>query len=350
MGQRRKVLRAGAVADDEDRVLLDRIAGHVEEPRAAPGRALPDPPALVGVERRRLGRQLAGQSARVRDERGDAARRDRPRSRWCTGSSGRRSRSRAPPLLASGGTPVAASCEAARHRLRVIRRRDVRLHQTAGRPALRGSVAAASDPSGAAGPPSTSSIACSWPRSGSKGSARVTGWPSASAPRRSRRGGAARGGPPRGAEMRRPARRTSAARRQPSGCPRRRRPGRTRAGHGSAAGRRRPSTPPRPTAGAPRPEQHPGQQGVQRPLARLQDVGMRRVQAEIAAAVLVVDAGRRVHDAGAEAHVVRFDQADRVALRIDGGEVDRPAARAGWSTAGGRAARRGSIRAASVRA
>ena len=37
-------------------------------------------------------------------------------------------------------------------------------YQTAGSPSLRGSVAAASDPSGAAGPPPTSSMACSWPR------------------------------------------------------------------------------------------------------------------------------------------------------------------------------------------
>ena len=43
-----------------------------------------------------------------------------------------------------------------------------RAHQTAGSPALRGSVAAATEPSGAAGPPSTSSIACSWPRLRSK--------------------------------------------------------------------------------------------------------------------------------------------------------------------------------------
>ncbi len=53
-------------------------------------------------------------------------------------------------------------------------------YQTAGSPALRGSVAAAREPSSAAGPPSTSSIAWAWPSSPLNGIVRVTGWPRAS--------------------------------------------------------------------------------------------------------------------------------------------------------------------------
>src|SRR6476620_9913154 len=64
-------LPAGAVADDEQGVLLERVAGRVEETRAALGGALPDPPALVLVERRGLGGELAGQVLLRRDERRD---------------------------------------------------------------------------------------------------------------------------------------------------------------------------------------------------------------------------------------------------------------------------------------
>src|SRR3954470_11681304 len=48
-------LRAGPVADDVDGVLLAGVAGRVEEAAAALRRALPDPPAVVRVERGRLG-------------------------------------------------------------------------------------------------------------------------------------------------------------------------------------------------------------------------------------------------------------------------------------------------------
>ena len=49
---------------------------------------------------------------------------------------------------------------------------------------------------------------------------------------------------------------------------------------------------------------------------------MAGVQAEVTAPVLVVDTGSGIHDTGAEAQVVRLDQADRVALAIDDSEVD----------------------------
>ena len=52
-----------------------------------------------------------------------------------------------------------------------------RAHRTAGRPALLGSVAAARAPSGRAGPPRTSSIACSWPKAASKAPVTWTSWP-----------------------------------------------------------------------------------------------------------------------------------------------------------------------------
>ena len=52
-------------------------------------------------------------------------------------------------------------------------------YQTAGSPSLRGSVAAASEPPGSAGPPATSSIACSWPRFESKAAVGTRSWPSA---------------------------------------------------------------------------------------------------------------------------------------------------------------------------
>ena len=54
-------LRARPVADHVHGVLLDGIAGCVEQTRAAVRRALPDPPPLVLVERRRLGRNLVDQ-------------------------------------------------------------------------------------------------------------------------------------------------------------------------------------------------------------------------------------------------------------------------------------------------
>ena len=59
------------------------------------------------------------------------------------------------------------------------------------------------------------------------------------------------------------------------------------------------------------------------PLCWLEDVGVRGIQAEVAAAVLVMDARRWVHDTGPESEVVRFDEADRVAVVIDDREVFR---------------------------
>ena len=88
-------LAAGPVADDEHGVLLARVAGRVEQPRAARGRAFPDPPALVGVERvSSRPSSLAARSSWAAT-RAAIPRRAPPRSRSCRGSSGRRSRSRA---------------------------------------------------------------------------------------------------------------------------------------------------------------------------------------------------------------------------------------------------------------
>ena len=76
-------------------------------------------------------------------------------------------------------------------------------------------------------------------------------------------------------------------------------------------------------------EQHPGEQRVERPLARREDVRVVRVEAEVRAAVLVVRcpvAGSTTPDPKPE--VVRFDQADRVARprrRSRGRSCRRPA-------------------------
>ena len=50
------------------------------------------------------------------------------------------------------------------------------------------------------------------------------------------------------------------------------------------------------------------------------------VEAEVRAAVLVVDPGLGIDDAGPEAHVVRLDEADGVAVARRRREIDRPAA------------------------
>ena len=173
----------------------------------------------------------------------------------------------------------------------------------------------------------TSSMACAWPRPLSNGAASVTGCPRAS------RAGATPGREPRlQADLDRrlgsgrPAPRTSAARRPRSGHRRRRPPARTRTARGSAAGRRRPWTRRRSTAGARRSRNSiPGRSVWSVRLPGSRTFGMGRVQAEVAAPVLVVDPGLRIDDAGAEAEVVRLDQADRVAVGIHGREVDRPA-------------------------
>ena len=75
--------------------------------------------------------------------------------------------------------------------------------------------------------------------------------------------------------------------------------------------------------------------------------GWSGVQAEVGAPVLVVDAGLRIDHARAEAEVVRLDEADRVALprrRRRGRSCRR---RAGWSRPAARPPACGSIRAAS---
>ena len=90
-------LRAGPVADDVDGVQLCRVAGGVEQARAAGGRALPDPPAVLRVERASTRPPACRRGPRARRRAPRRAPRAPPRSRSCTGSSGRRSRSRAPP-------------------------------------------------------------------------------------------------------------------------------------------------------------------------------------------------------------------------------------------------------------
>ena len=141
------------------------------------------------------------------------------------------------------------------------------------------------------------------------------------------------------------ARRTSAAPRPPSRCRRRRRRGPTRAGRGSAAGRRRPSTRRRPTGRAGRRGTASRGAACAASACRARGRSGGRVEAEVRPAVLVVDPGPRVDDARPEAEVVRLDEADRVAVGVDGGEVDRPAAGRVGRRRRASAARRGSIRA-----
>src|SRR4026209_2179238 len=62
---------ARPVAHDIDGVEVARVAGDVEDPGAALRRALPGPPAIALVERRRLGGDLVLEPAAVPDERGD---------------------------------------------------------------------------------------------------------------------------------------------------------------------------------------------------------------------------------------------------------------------------------------
>ena len=62
------------------------------------------------------------------------------------------------------------------------------------------------------------------------------------------------------------------------------------------------------------PEQHPGEQRAQRALPGLEHVRVALVQAEVAAAVLVVDPGLGIDDAGPETQVVRLDEAHGVAV------------------------------------
>src|SRR5262245_12011139 len=72
VGLAQERLPAGAVADDDEGVLLARVAGDVEQPGAGLRRALPDPPAIVVVDRRRVGGQLVAEALSFRDELRDA--------------------------------------------------------------------------------------------------------------------------------------------------------------------------------------------------------------------------------------------------------------------------------------
>src|SRR6185295_1174453 len=73
-GSAQEGLAALPVADHVDGVQIARVAGRVEDPMAAGGRALPGPPPSLLVERRRLGADLVAE-ALVRLHRGADARR-----------------------------------------------------------------------------------------------------------------------------------------------------------------------------------------------------------------------------------------------------------------------------------
>src|SRR5829696_1007476 len=64
-------LAAGAVAHDVHGVEVARVAGGMEDPGAALRRALPGPPPVLLVERRRLRRELVLEPVAVVDECGD---------------------------------------------------------------------------------------------------------------------------------------------------------------------------------------------------------------------------------------------------------------------------------------
>src|SRR5215213_8103534 len=66
-------LAAGPVADDVDSVQVARVARGVKDPVTGLRRALPGPPPVLRVERRRLGGELVLQAVAVRHERGDWA-------------------------------------------------------------------------------------------------------------------------------------------------------------------------------------------------------------------------------------------------------------------------------------
>src|SRR4051794_20718194 len=61
-------LRAGPVAHDVDGVLVAGVPGGVQQPAAALRGALPDPPAIVRVERRRLGADRVAEPVARADE------------------------------------------------------------------------------------------------------------------------------------------------------------------------------------------------------------------------------------------------------------------------------------------
>ena len=257
-----------------------------------------------------------------------AAARARPRSRSCTGSSGRRSRSRTPSADDAGAPVAVGRVSAAATGSAEYRRgseRDGRAvrpapgpalrfgYQTAGRPALRGSVAAATSRPRSAGRRR---------RARSRGRGRAgrrtarsgsTGWPSAARcleRRPGRKRGSARtssGGAKCSSGSTN--QRGVADRRRDVHARRRRAP--TRPGRGSAAGRRRPSSRRRPTAAARRRKSIPGSSVWSVRLPGASTFGWSGSRLKNEPAVLVVRSRSRIDDARPEAHVVRLDQADR---------------------------------------
>ena len=74
----------------------------------------------------------------------------------------------------------------------------------------------------------------------------------------------------------------------------------------------RPGHDPRP----PVPEQHPGEERMERPLARGELIGVTLAEGEERASIVVVDARLGIDHARAEAHVVRLDEAHGVPLAV----------------------------------
>ena len=74
-----------------------------------------------------------------------------------------------------------------------------------------------------------------------------------------------------------------------------------------------------------------GDDGVQRPFARRQLVGVPGFQREQGAAVVQREAGARRHQAAPEALEDALDERHDVAVAIDGGQVDRCRRRRRWS-------------------
>src|SRR5258706_3640149 len=183
-------LAAGPVADDEEGVLIERVAGDVEQARTTLRRAFPDPPAVVLVGWARLRCERCRESVALRHEAGDrggplglSLTRVRVILADVRSHTGSWSQKRGRPVAAScerSPPPVAASIaraprgdeshSPATHAPDAL---DALAQRTAGSPALRGSVAAASEPP-PAGPPATSSIAWACPTLRSNGSVSVT--------------------------------------------------------------------------------------------------------------------------------------------------------------------------------